>query len=243
MVLMGPNPTDGRYWLYQIGSLSTRFRLLLVDPPGYGRSPRALNGLTVGELAAATWRAIRPSVSEPATLVGVSVGANVVLHMERQDPTNTRALILSGFGLDPQRAFVDTRIAGYAEHGAGYRRTHFLDLLSGRFRETPLAQYLADVLAAEEPAVTPDGITALLAAQRDPDPPSLYRAVAAPVVIVSGTEDPAHERSRELAALLPDCRFVSVRGAGHACNLECPWAWDAAVNEFLVEVGLGAPTH
>jgi pimeloyl-ACP methyl ester carboxylesterase len=37
---------------------------------------------------------------------------------------------------------------------------------------------------------------------------------------------------------IPGAELVTLDGAGHACNLEQPWAWDAHAVRFLREHGL-----
>jgi len=37
---------------------------------------------------------------------------------------------------------------------------------------------------------------------------------------------------------VPDCEVVSIGGAGHSCNMEQPWEWDAIFLDFLQRRGL-----
>jgi pimeloyl-ACP methyl ester carboxylesterase len=60
---------------------------------------------------------------------------------------------------------------------------------------------------------------------------------AGPALVISGSADRVirARRSRELAAGLPNGRFLEVEGAGHLVGLERPEVVNAAIVEFLDE--------
>ncbi len=52
MLFVHTSPLDHSCWVYQTDHLSTWYRCLSVDLPGYGKSATAQPGLTVARLAA-----------------------------------------------------------------------------------------------------------------------------------------------------------------------------------------------
>ncbi len=92
-----PNPMDQSCWIFQMAHLSTWYRCIAIDIPGYGRSPKADAGLTMTDMAEACWEAIDDALpGEKAILVGCSVGSSLAPHMYHQRPDKTAAMVLSG---------------------------------------------------------------------------------------------------------------------------------------------------
>ncbi len=109
-----PNPMDQSCWIFQMAHLSTWYRCIAIDIPGYGRSPKADAGLTMTDMAEACWEAIDDALpGEKAILVGCSVGSSLAPHMYHQRPDKTAALVLSGTGYNPNKEFTKGRIANY----------------------------------------------------------------------------------------------------------------------------------
>ena len=148
MAFVHPNPMDQSCWIFQMAHLSTWFRCIAIDIPGYGRSPKAAEGLTMDDMAEACWEAVDDALpGETAILVGCSVGSSLAPYMYHQHPDRTAAMILSGTGYTPEKAFAKRRIEAYGAKGIGYRWAYTFEDLSPAFRATPMAHFFANLFA------------------------------------------------------------------------------------------------
>ncbi len=239
MAFIHPNPMDQSCWLFQMAHFSTWYRCIAIDIPGYGRSPKATDGLTMGDMAAACWEAIDDAFpGERAILVGCSVGSIIIPHMVHQHPDRTAALILSGTGYNPGKEFVPSRIENYTERGTDFRWDYTFEDLSPAFRATPLAHYFAEMFTERNSSADAATIIRQFKAIQQPEPEGHFENIAAPTIILTGSEDGAHKSSFALQKRIPNCELRVLPGAGHACYMEQPWLFDRFMVEFLKKNGL-----
>ena len=239
LVLVHCNPMDLDCWLYQTAHLSTWFRTIAVDLPGYGRSPAATAGLTMDDVAQACWEAVDASTTDAAVLVGLSVGASVVAHMAAQRPGRTLALVLSGTGYHQPWKTFEHRIDAFRQQGLAYRYGYVLSLFGERFRDTDLARHLARMFAERTADV--ETICEMFRALGTPPAPGFFERLHVPALIITGSEDVAHAAAFELQRRIAGCELAVIAGAGHACNLEQPWLFDLHLLRFLARHGIGGP--
>ena len=241
MAFVHPNPMDQSCWIFQMAHMSTWFRCIAIDIPGYGRSPKARDGLTVADMAEGCWEAIEHAAGDdPAILVGCSVGAIILPYMHHARPGKTRALIMCGTGYVPGKEFTALRIKQYTERGIGVRWDYTLEDFSPAFRQTPLATYFADMFAERNAHADVHSIVRQFHALAQPDADDHYVRVACPSIILSGSEDVGHASAFALKEQIPNCEMRVLEGAGHACHMEQPWLFDGHMIEFLRQHGLFA---
>ena len=241
MVFLHPNPTDRRIWLYQAARFSTWFQVINVDLPGYGHSPTAGAGLSMADVAAAAWALVDAVSDEPAIIAGCSVGYAAAMHMSLLRPDRVAALLLSGASYRPVKTSAPRRIAQYQAEGLGARRRHFDEVVGSDFRGSPLHDYLGTMFLESNAHADLDTILELYRAVGAPDEDRLFSSVTAPTLIITGSEDGAHQNAFPLRDRIPGARLVTMEGAGHACQVERPWEWDAHAIDFLREHGLLDP--
>lgn len=235
-----PNPTDHDVWIYQAAHFATWCRTIAIDLPGYGRSPHCLPGVTMAEIASACWGAVDEIAGsdEPTILAGCSVGFTTVLHMAAQQPERTSAIILSGCSYRPEgKPFAARRIAQYEAIGVSNRRPHYFEVVSQAFGASHLGQYFAELFLERNDTADQASIIEMFRALGAPDPDEIFEP-AAPVLIITGSEDSSHPSAFGLRDRIAGAELVTIDGAGHACQLEQPWAWDAIALEFLRRKGI-----
>jgi 3-oxoadipate enol-lactonase len=234
-----PNPMDQSCWIFQMAHLSTWYRCIAIDIPGYGRSPKADPGLTMTDMAEACWEAIDEGTpGKTAILVGCSVGSSLAPFMYHQRPDKTAALVLSGTGYNPTKEFAQRRIDNYTTEGTDYRWRYTFEDLSPAFRATPLAHFFANLFTERNEHADVQTIIHQFKALQAPCPDGHHESIACPTIILTGSEDGSHQRAFALQERIPNCELKVLPGAGHACQLEQPWLYDRFMIEFLTKHGL-----
>jgi len=207
---------------------------MAIDIPGYGRSPTADDGLTMNDMATACWEAIDDAYpGESAILVGCSVGSSLVPYMHHVHPDRTKAIIVCGTGYSPEKEFAPRRIKGYTDWGIDYRWDYTFQDLSPAFRPTPLAHWFANVFAERNDFADVDTIIRQFKALQEKDADDHHEKIDCPMVILTGSEDNAHQRAFALKERVKGCELRVLAGAGHACQIEQPWLFDRFMIEFL----------
>ena len=238
MVFVHPNPMDQSCWMFQTAHFSTWYRCMAIDIPGYGRSPKADAGLTMVDMAEACWEAIDDAYpGEPAILVGCSVGSKILPFMHNLRPEQTRAMVVCGAGYDPAKEFALRRIKSYTDQGIDYRWDYTFEDFSPAFSATPLAHYFASLFTERNSLADVETIILQFEALRGPEPEGHHAKIKCPMLILTGSEDSAHQRAFDLKAQVRGSELRVLHGAGHACHMEQPWLFDRMMIEFLSKHG------
>lgn len=105
-------PGSSRDFRYLAPALSERFRVIRVDPPGYGASPRtSWAGMTTGQRADVVSRIIAHHGLSQVVLVGHSAGGAVVAHVAHHQPEKVHAAVMiSSTGLTAHFARMPTQV-------------------------------------------------------------------------------------------------------------------------------------
>jgi 4,5:9,10-diseco-3-hydroxy-5,9,17-trioxoandrosta-1(10),2-diene-4-oate hydrolase len=201
--------------------LSRRFRVIMFEMPGFGRSPENTRTKTMAELGATMAAACAKLGLDNFDLMGTSFGAKTALWLAAQAPERIGALVLE---------------APAAIRPEGPRPT------AGSPEE--LAQLIYAHPERMPPLLPPDPAVAaqtealvgrLHGPDRDADLEERMRRLATPTLVVFGTLDRVipPTMGRFYKELLPNCHLVFVYDAGHMIGAERPEAFAEVTLDFL----------
>ena len=226
-------------WRFQVPVFAERFRTIVYDQRGTGRSPVPAEPYGISDLAADAAAVLD---GRAAHVVGFSMGGYVALTLALAHPELIRSLVLAGTGAGgpdrvprppevrevferalrlPQEEFGRATMPyTFAPGWPEANPDRFEEILAGRLElPTPVETILAHATAC----------------YRFYDEGCAVEQVDVPTLVVHGDADvivPV-ENGRMLAARLPNARYVELAGHGHNLMLEDPETFSSLVLEFL----------
>lgn len=217
-------------WWQQVPVFASRFRCLIYDQRGWGRS--VSSGPADPHTFTPDLRALLDHVhADRAALVGQSMGGWTVLGCALAEPDRVSQLVLTGTvaGLidDDVRARLLSTIAPSGSAPLDARAA-----LAADFPERePVRTFLFEEIAGANPPLTPEFLRALINLAYSSGPTDLPM----PVCFIAGEQDrlfplPLIQRAH---ARLPRASLVTVPVAGHSVYFECPDAFNRALADFL----------
>ena len=241
IVLLHAFPLDGRMWETQRSELVGRFRVIVPDFAGFGRSASAETREGLDAHADDVAHLLDALGIERATVVGLSMGGYIALAFARRHPGR-----LARLGLADTRAAADSpegkagrdqNMALVAREGVAPLVERLLSKLLSRNASADVVALVRSLGVAQPPAA----VQAALAAMRDrADSSSLLASLDLPVGVIVGEADaitPVGE-ARAMATVLPRAELTIIAGAGHLANLESPAPFTASIRR-LMERSLG----
>lgn len=238
----------GSAWGSHVAAFAERFRVIVVDLPGHGRSGIADPWrMSVDEAASDLAEILTRFAATPANVLGYSLGARIALQLAIAHPEAVARLIL------------ESPSAGLATAGERIARREADAALAGRLENAGIEAFVDEweqqpIFASHAglPAGTrarqrrirlsnsPAGLAASLrgAGQGSMEPLfSRLPGVAAPTLIIAGALDERGlPRAEAVARGIPDARLAIIERAGHTPHDERPAPFRRLALEFLQEV-------
>ena len=230
---------DTRGWIMQKRALGRRYRLVMVDNRGVGRSSRPDGPYDLEVMAADAVAALDHAGYGSAHVVGASMGGIISQILAVRHPERVRTLTLActacrhfswrkellGDWADQAQAFgmreYVRRNLGWLVGPRSLRRAWpalaVLGPLAFNVPATSFVSQIQAILAME------DSLRAELA------------SVAVPTLVLCGSQDVLTTQgdSEEIASLIPDAELAVVRGGAHLFMVEQAGAFNRTVLDFL----------
>jgi 3-oxoadipate enol-lactonase len=247
---------DSTAWLFQLPAFAERYRTIVFDNRGVGRSSKPPGPYTIHRMADDTAGLLDAVGVARAHVVGVSMGGMIAQELALRHPERVRSLVLACTYPEPDEEIERQRRFSIAEFGgtvtaAGETSIELTALDPMRFfqhllprvfnqpfidRELPkLLQLFGGALQYGFSMEAILGQVEAVMGHRTTD--RLHR-IAAPTLVITGDADllvpPAH--SDVLARHIPGARLVKVPGGSHGFNFETPDVFNREVLDFLAGV-------
>jgi pimeloyl-ACP methyl ester carboxylesterase len=242
LVMLHAIPFDHRLWTYQMMRFSTWFRCIAVDLRCWGRSAKVREPFTFRDMADDIIGVMDDEGASEGIVMGCSVGSKLALMLGVDDPARFKGVIMVGGNSGPQNQF-EHRIKGYREEPLpAYRKAHLEFGVSQRFAKSAFGQYLLESFMDATEGLDGLAIGRVFEAMSVADVQPKLATFNTPSLVINGEFDGALPRGTETAKMIPGARHAILKDAGHACMIEDPEAFDAAVIAFLGDHGL-MPKH
>jgi 3-oxoadipate enol-lactonase len=250
LLLIHGHPFNRTMWTPQVELLRARYRVVVPDLRGYGKSslPPGCRETRLETFAADNLALMEALGIGMFALGGLSMGGQIALEMYRQAPDRIQALLLADTfaGLDgPDRKRLRFTTADRLEHVGmeTYAREELPKMIApSNADECP--EVAAHVLAMMTTTPRAGAAAALRGRAQRRDYLPLLKEIRVPTVIVVGREDAYTPVSfaEELHQHIPGATMAVIDGAGHLPNLERPAAFNEVCEAWL-RSGPVTPCH
>jgi 3-oxoadipate enol-lactonase len=228
-----------RDWEPQLDSLRDRYRCVVIEHRGHGRSQRVPGPYSTDVFAADALAACRHLGIDHAYVVGLSMGGMIAQKLALAAPDFVDALVLCDtFTRTGTRAGEGLQLAADAVRAGGFAAlSQYMtdDTLGWSARTLAERPLVARNNRREADANDPDCWAWAVGALVEHDTTDQVGDIAAPALVVWGAEDRGVpvKLAQPLADALGGAPLVVLEDAGHVCNLEQPEAFDRAITDFF----------
>ena len=238
-----------RMWFHQKRALRGRFRVIAYDQRGHGQTdaPAAATDYSAAHLTRDLIGVLDTLRIERASVVGFSMGGGPALALAASRPERVSRLVLADVGAGADDSVKTEWLARLWIRliGQGEIDELVCDMLRSELLKTYARRNVRcrDHMAALIRATPIDGLRFTLSevlAKRKSlfRLTSLLKSVRAPTLVVVGAQDyVCSKAARLLAGTIPGASLKIIEESGHMSPLEQPAAFNAALLEFLGEIG------
>ena len=235
LVLSGSLGTTRDVWLPQVAALGQVWRLLRIDHPGHGESPRWDERVTIEGIGRATLDLLDTLGHKRVSWCGLSLGGAIGQWVAAHAPERIEHLILccTSARFDSPDAYLQR---------ADTVRAHGMASVAGavveRWFTAPFREGQRDVVARYRStleSIPAEGYAACCEAVAEFDARPFRARITAPTLVIAGSEDRVTpvEHARALCGGIPGSRLEVIASAAHLANVEQPEAVSEAITSHL----------
>src|SRR5262245_20603633 len=220
--------SNSRSWRRQLAALSTDFRVIAWDAPGYGQSsgPPATSEPSMQFYADQLRRMMDFLGLKSIFLLGHSTGGVIAQEFYRRYPDYVRALILADTRYVGAETGLDERLKSIRSLTAAQLAAERAPKLLSRNAPLDLVREVVSIMSEVRPA----GYEFAAIALAKSDTRDAIRNLRVPTLLIWGAED---EITPVWDELPPGAKVEIIRAAGHLCYIEQPERFNQIVKEFL----------
>ena len=230
--------TDTGSWAQHVPAFEDRYRILLYDARGQGRSEKPPGPYPIGLHAQDLAALLDLLQIKRANLVGLSNGGAALLSLAIERPDLIKRLIIAD-GYSHVDAILEAKLEAWVAAAEISSELRFLVatpyVWSNRFLEEnrELFGYFKG-RAAQFPK---EAAVNLIAGAKEQDVSDHLGEIRAPTLIVVGEEDilTPVKHARFMQERIPNAQLYVIPEAGHAAPIERPGLFNRVVQEFLEE--------
>jgi pimeloyl-ACP methyl ester carboxylesterase len=230
IVLIHGSVVTRKMWLPQLRGLSDTFHVIAPDLPGHGAL--AEMPFTFATATETLEDIIWQEANGRALVAGLSLGGYIAMELARRSPELVAGLVLSGCSLN-----FDGFLGSYLQFASWLMSRGWINLRKERSEARVRRMFppaLADVAEEQLHAgVYPEALAPSYMELAHRYFSALFAEYPGPSLILNGERDASTRKGEaKFLAAARNGRVQAIAGAGHACNLDQPKAYNQSLGEF-----------
>jgi pimeloyl-ACP methyl ester carboxylesterase len=228
VLLHGAGDSSGA-WSSVVATLTPRYRVVIPDLAGHGKSAPSEGPLSVGQVLAGLEAVMKQGTQDPAIIVGNSLGAWVALLCAREHPDRVARLVLvNGGALVGDRT--DLSLTPKTREEAAALMTQLRDE-----KAQPVPGFVLDDVVRQAQTGPLARLTRTAGEMGQYVLDGKLAGIKSPVDLIWGESDRLFSiaYARRMMAQLPAARLTTIPGCGHVRMQECPARFGSALSDVL----------
>jgi 3-oxoadipate enol-lactonase len=244
---------DSTAWMFQIPDFAARYRTIVFDNRGVGRTSKPTGPYTIHEMADDAAGLLDALDVRRTHVVGVSMGGMIAQELVLRHPERVRSLVLACTYPEPDADVENHRRFSIAQFGGSVTADGEMQIDLKALNPMEFLQHMLpmvfnqDFIARELPKLlhvfsgalqygfSIEAILGQVAAVMSHRATDRLHRISVPTLVITGDADrlipPAN--SDLLARHIPGAKLVKIPGGSHGFNFETPDVFNGAVLEFL----------